>query len=496
MSSPQNAPAPNPQDSELPVPDSPFVMVIFGVTGDLSHHKLMPSLFSLFRQKLLPGDFSIIGFSRRDVSDEELRRSFGTLGAEAGWTEFAAHLTYQQGLFEEEQGYRALSGKLARFDARSGGQATIILYLATPPANYEVILANIDSILMSSETGSNQRTRVVVEKPFGEDLDTARALDKTCSLKFEEKQIFRVDHYLGKETVQNILAFRFANGIFEPAWNRNYIDHVQITWSEKKGVEGRGKVFDEMGLLRDIAQNHLMQLIAAVAMEPPTSFVNEDIRDARFNAIRSIRIIEPDNVSRYTVRGQYASYHDEKDVAPDSTTETFVALQLFVDTPRFAGVPFYVRAGKKMPRDVVEISIFFIQTCHVLFKEYGCPEAGNVITIRIQPDEGISIRFVAKKPGVKLALRMSTLDFSYSEGFEEQIADAYERILLDILRGDPTHCSRSDELDHSWEIITRILEGWSLNTAPKLLKYGAGEWGPKEANEMIERDGRSWLQDR
>jgi glucose-6-phosphate 1-dehydrogenase len=455
----------------------------------------MPSLFSLFRQELLPEEFSIVGFSRREMSDQELRDFFVKLRAEPGWSAFAAHLTYQRGIFEEEEGYLALIDKLARFDERAGGQAIIAFYLATPPSNYEVILKHIERVLLPMEKGNNQRTRIVVEKPFGEDLETARALDKTCSLKFEEEQIYRVDHYLGKETVRNMLAFRFANAMFEPAWNRKYIDHVQITWSEKKGVEGRGKVFDGMGLLRDIAQNHLMQLIAAVAMEPPDSFVKENIRDARANVIRAIRIIEPNEVARCTVRGQYASYGDEKGVAPDSTTETFIALQLFVDTPRFMGVPFYIRAGKKMPRDVVEISIFFIQTCHILFKEYGCPEIGNVITIRIQPDEGISVRFVAKQPGVKLALRTSTMTFSYKEGFEEQIADAYERILLDIFRGDQTHCSRSDELDHSWEIITKIIEGWSMKTSPRLLKYGAADWGPKEADELIEKDGRSWLQD-
>ena len=494
MNDSENVQAPDGQEPRLLAPSAPFVMVIFGATGDLAQNKLMPSLFSLFRQKLLPEEFSIVGFSRREMSDQELRDFFVRLKAEPGWNDFAAHLVYQRGIFEEEQGYLELIDKLARFDERAEGQAIMVFYLATPPSNYEVILEHIERVLLPSEKGNNQRTRVVVEKPFGEDLETARALDKTCSLKFEEEQIYRVDHYLGKETVQNMLAFRFANAVFEPAWNRKYIDHVQITWSEKKGVEGRGKVFDGMGLLRDIAQNHLMQLIAAVAMEPPDSFVRENVRDARANVIRAIRAIEPNEVARYTVRGQYASYGGEKGVAPGSTTETFVALRLFVDTPRFMGVPFYVRAGKKLPKDVVEISIFFIQTCHVLFKEYGCPEIGNVITIRIQPDEGISVRFVAKQPGVKLALRTSTMTFSYKEGFEEQIADAYERILLDIFRGDQTHCSRSDELDHSWEVITKILEGWSMKTAPTLVEYDATDWGPKEADELIERDGRSWLQ--
>jgi glucose-6-phosphate 1-dehydrogenase len=290
-----------------------------------------------------------------------------------------------------------------------------------------------------------------------------------------------------------MLAFRFANGIFEPTWNKNYIDYVQITWAEKKGIGERGKFFDKIGLLRDIAQNHLVQLVTAVAMEPPKSFVKEDIRDARTNAIKSIRFIEPHEVSKYVVRGQYEGYQNEKDVALDSDTETFVAIKFFVDTSRFAGVPFYLRAGKKMPEDVVEISIYFIQTCHILFAEYGCPEIGNVLTIRIQPDEGISIRFIAKKPGIKLALKTVSMKFAYKDEFEGKVMDAYERILLDIFAGDQTHCGRSDELEHSWELITRILEGWHSKTAPKLLPYKAGEWGPQEANDFIERDGRHWL---
>ncbi len=368
----------------------PFVMVIFGVTGDLSQNKLIPSLFSLFKQKLLPEEFSIIGFSRREMSDEELRGYFVKFKGEKGWDDFARHLIYQKGMFEEEQGYLSLIDKLKEYDKKIGDCAIRLFYLATPPSNYQAILGFLDKTKLSKGCGqgSNKWTRVIVEKPFGRDLETARALDKACSLIFEEKQIFRVDHYLGKETVQNMLAFRFANGIFEPAWNNNYIDHVQITWAEKKGIEERGRFFDGIGLLRDIAQNHLMQLIAAVAMEPPKSFVKEEIRDARTAAIQSIRLIEPDEVSKYVVRGQYEGYQNEKDVAPDSNTETFVAIKFFVDTPRFEGVPFYLRAGKKMPEDIVEISLVFKQTCHILFEEYGCPEIGNVLTIRIQPDEG------------------------------------------------------------------------------------------------------------
>ncbi len=473
---------------------TPFVMVVFGITGDLAQNKLIPSLFSLFKQKLLPGEFSIIGFSRREMGDVELRNYFVKLKNTDQWDDFSRHLSYQQGMFEERQGYAALIDKLQEFDRQIGECAIRLFYLATPPSNYNAILANLDKTELSQGCGqgSNKWTRVIVEKPFGSDLDTAKALDKACSLMFEEKQIFRVDHYLGKETVQNMLVFRFANGIFEPAWDRNYIDHVQITWAEKKGVEARGKFFDSIGLLRDIAQNHLMQLIAAVAMESPASFIKEAIRDARTAAIRSIRLISPEEVSRHVIRGQFSGYKSEKDIAPDSKTETFVALKLFVDTPRFAGVPFYVRAGKKMPEDLVEISIVFRQKCHVLFKEYGCPEIGNVLTIRIQPDEGISICFMAKKPGVNLALQTVSMNFSYQEEFSENLTEAYERILLDIFKGDQTLCSRSDELEHSWELITRILEGWSRQAASALLEYKPGTWGPAAADDLIRKDGKAW----
>lgn len=478
----------------LAIPD-PFVMVIFGVTGDLAQNKLVPSLFSLYRQKLLPGKFSIIGFSRRELIDEELRDFFDALKDNQGWAEFAKHLSYQQGLFEEEKGYLELIEKLNQFDEQLGVCATRLFYLATPPIYYNSILGYLDTTQLSEGCGhgSNKWTRLIVEKPFGEDLDTARALDKTCSLTFEERQIFRIDHYLGKETVQNMLAFRFANGIFEPTWNRNYLDHVQITWAEKRGIEGRGEFFDRTGLLRDIAQNHLMQLVAAVTMEPPVSFLKESIRDARTAAIKSIRCIEPEEVSQFIVRGQYQGYRNDKDVNPDSSTETFFAVKLFVDSPRFEGVPFYIRAGKKMPRDVVEISLIFKNTCPILFKEYGCPEIGNVLTIRIQPDEGISIRFIAKKPGVKPALKTVSMKFAYEGEFEGEIADAYEKILLDIFRGDQTLCSRSDELDYSWELMTKVLKGWSGKSAPPLYSYKTGEWGPEAANDLIKSDGRIWL---
>lgn len=474
--------------------NSPFTMVIFGATGDLSQNKLMPSLFSLFKQKRLPEEFFIIGFSRRELLDVDFRNYFKRLGSQKEWEKFSKHLMYQQGTFEEERGYKELIKKLKVFDDKLGACIARFFYVATPPSNYENILDFLDKTELSEGCGqgSSKWTRIIIEKPFGKDLETAKSLDKKLSEIFDEKQIFRVDHYLGKETVQNMIAFRFANGIFEPIWNKNYIDHVQVTWAEKKGIERRGKFFDGVGILRDVAQNHLMQLIAAVAMEQPKSFSKEDLRDARANVIKAIRPPEVDEVSKYVVRGQYKNYREEKDVNTNSDTETFTAIKMFVDTPRFSGVPFYLRSGKKMEKDIVEISIVFIQTCHILFKEYGCPEIGNILTIRIQPDEGISLRVIAKKPGSTLSLGTVNMDFTYKEEFGTQGLDAYEKVLLDIFSDDQMLFNRSDELSSSWEFITKILRGWEKQQA-KPIVYKDGSWGPKEAFDLIEKDGRKWL---
>lgn len=483
--------------------DSPFVMVVFGGTGELARTKLVPALFSLFKQKKLPEQFFIVGFARRPFSDTEFGELFGK-GPE--WEEFSKNIYYQQGTFEEKMGYEELIKKLNKFDQQIGACITRFFYLATPPDHYSIILDRISETKLSegcghpsTSSGQHKWTRLIIEKPFGKDLATARMLDKKLSQIFEEEQIFRVDHYLGKETVQNILTFRFANGIFEPVWNKNYIDHVQITWAEEKGIEGRGAFFDGVGILRDVAQNHLMQLIAAVSMEQPRSFSKEGVRDARADAIKAIRCVESEEVSRSVVRGQYNGYKKIKDVAKDSNTETFIAMKLFVDTPRFENIPFYVRAGKKMPKDEVSISIVFIQTCHILFREYGCPEEGNVLTIRIQPNEGIGVRFIAKKPGTKLSLGTVDMKFSYQDEFGGKGADAYEKILLDIFAGDQMLFNRSDELESSWEFITKILEGWKSQKLAlpagrqEVRSYEPNTWGPKEARDLIERDGRKWL---
>lgn len=460
----------------------PFIMVIFGATGDLMENKLLPALFKLYKEKKLGERFYIVGFARRPLGNEEFREMFKID------EDFAKHLYYQQGDFGDLEKYKELFKTFTEFEKKEGSKLPRLLYLATPPVNYEEILNN----LYKSSLSEGENTKIIVEKPFGKDLKTARALDKRLSELFEEKQIFRVDHYLGKETVQNILAFRFANGIFDPVWNKNYLDHVQITFAEKKGIEGRGNFFDGVGMLRDVGQNHLMQLIAAVAMEQPKSFSKEGLRDERAKVIKALKCMEEKEVENFVVSGQYKGYNLEKNIPSGSTTETFVAMKFFVDTERFTNVPFYVRAGKKMPKNTVEISLVFLQTCHILFKEYGCPEIGNVLTIKIQPDEGISIRMIAKKPGTKLALETVNMDFTYEEAFQTKGAEAYEKILLDIFAGDQMLFNRSDELSSSWEFITKILNGWKNNES-RIMNYTPGTWGPKETEELIEKDGRKWL---
>ena len=499
--------------------NSPFVFVLFGATGDLAKNKLLPSLFSLFLKKQLPKDFFIFGFARRPMTNEEYLREIEPviLGknevltpesrsgeADSGqarmtneqmWNDFAKHVHYQQGLFDEKSGYMELVEKLQEVDKKIGACVTRIFYLATPPNNYDAILDNLVSSKLSEGCGqgSSKWTRIAIEKPFGKDLETAKALDIKLAKTFEERQIFRVDHYLGKETVQNLLVFRFANGIFDPIWNKEYIDHVQITWSEKKGIGTRGAFFDGVGILRDAGQNHLMQLIAAVSQEMPKSFSKEGVRDARAEAIKNIICIEPSDVSSNVVRGQYNGYLQEKNVLENSQTETFVACKFFVNSKRFAHVPFYVRAGKRMGKNEVAIHIVFKQTCHILFKEIGCPEDGNILSIRIQPNEGISLRIIAKTPGSKLLLSPTEMHFNYNESFGTQGIEAYEKVLTDIVTGDQMLFNRSDELEASWTFIEKIIHGWEKSNTP-VLSYEVGENGPKEADDLLKKDGKKWIE--
>jgi glucose-6-phosphate 1-dehydrogenase len=469
---------------------TPFILVIFGATGDLAQNKLMPSLFALFKANLLPEAFFIVGFSRRDFNTLDFHKYFETEKEDAKWPAFTKHLFYQSGSFEEKDGYQKLNTQLEEIDKKMGACVARFFYLATPPDHYETILDNLVKTKLSEGCGheDNDWTKIIIEKPFGKDLETAIHLDKKLAEIFAEKQIFRVDHYLGKETVQNMLAFRFANGIFEPVWNNKFIDHIQITLAEESGIGNRGRLFDGLGELRDMAQNHLMQLLAAVAMDQPKSFTKEDLRDARAKVISSMKVAQGESV----VKGQYEDYRKEENVVPNSQTETFVGMKLYVETDRFKGTPFYIRAGKKMPKEVVEISVVFVQTCHILFKEFGCPEIGNVITFRIQPNEGISLRFIAKKPGAKLGLESVDMKFNYKESFGTSGLEAYQRVLLDIFAGDQMLFNRSDELESSWKLITEILRRWE-SEKKDVQGYKQGSWGPKEANDLIEKDSRKWL---
>lgn len=487
---------------------APFTLVIFGATGDLTQRKLIPSLFKLFREGFLPQTFSIIGFSRRNLNQDEfvdilfdgLPKKYRDLEE---WRQFTKHISYCTGDFGDFAAYSRLSEQLAAFDKKHERATNSVLYLATPPDYYETIIDNLYKAGLGGARSKQTWTRILIEKPFGTDLAGAQNLDNKLSNLFGEDQIYRIDHYLGKETVQNIIAFRFANGIYDPVWNRDYIDHVQITLFESSGIGTRGNLYDGLGALRDVTQNHLMQLIAMTAMEQPKSFDSQGVREARCDAISKIRLINPDDVGKYTVRGQYTSgivsgrevsgYRREHNVLPGSDTETYVAMKLFVDSPRFRNVPFYVRAGKRLNRDVVEISLVFKQVCHVLFREVGCPEEGNILTLRIQPEEGISTRFIAKEPGHKMKLTSIDMDFSYAEVFSRfENVDAYERVLQDAFLGDQMLFNRSDELLYSWGLISRVWEGWERYKVPRHL-YKAGTWGPKAADRLIEKDGRKWI---
>lgn len=477
--------------------NNPSVMVIFGATGDLAKKKLFPALFHMCQHRQLGPKFYIIGFARRPLTNQQFREEVASMFVvkkeeKKDLERFLARLYYQQGLFEDGAGYNQLITLIHGFDTVAGEQTKRIFYLATSPDRYNTILNFLEKTKLSKGHDRNNSPRIVVEKPFGKDLETAKMLDRKLSYIFAEEEIFRVDHYLGKETVQNILAFRFANNIFEPVWNKEYIDHVQITFAEKKGIVGRGKFFDGVGLLRDVGQNHLMQLLASVVMEQPKSFSKEGVRTVRAAAIKAIHCIQSKDITPCVVRGQYEGYQEEKGVAKGSETETFVAMKLFVDTPRFSGVPFYLRAGKKMPKNHVAIAVVFRQTCHVLFRELGCPEIGNILTFHIQPDEGITISVVAKRPSTKLALVPVNMHFSYQEAFGRSGVEAYEKILLDILAGDQMLFNRSDELESSWELITKILSGWKKQSG-NVQKYPEGMWGPKEADELIQKDGREWI---
>jgi len=490
-------------------PAPPCAMVIFGANGDLTRRKLLPALYRLAAERRLPAGFAVLGNSRTPLSDEQFRERMREAVARhledadfdaRLWEEFARTLFYLPGDLGDASLYGRLAARLEEIDRtyRTGGN--ILFYLATAPRLYPEVVTRLAA--SGLHTGPGWR-RIVIEKPFGRDLADARELSRLLYRAFAEEAIFRIDHYLGKETVQNILAFRFANGIFEPLWNRRYIDHVQITAAESMGMEGRGAFYQEVGALRDMIQNHLLQVMATVAMEPPAAFEPEAVRDERAKLLRSIRIPKEDEIAASAVAGQYGpariggedvpGFRQEPGVDPNSQTETYAALALFIDNWRWAGVPFYLRTGKRLPRRVTDIAIQFHAAPHTLFADGAIaePMRPNLLVLRIQPEEGISLRFLAKLPGSGMRLRPVSMDFNYGASFGLRAPTAYQTLLVDAMAGDPTLYTRQDMVEACWAVVQPILDAWAGRRFD-FPNYAAGTWGPPEAEALLARRGHRW----
>lgn len=487
----------------------PCAFVIFGATGSLTQRKLMPALFSLACHGHLPNRFAIIGVALNDYTEEQYHDLMRQAVEKAGqitnngcaWDDFTVRLKYIPGSFDDPQCYSNLASALKWADKQMGTSGNRVIYLAVPPSGFAEIVKNLQqSGLSESDQGW---TRIVVEKPFGSSLESAKRLDEEMLDVFKENQIYRIDHYLGKETVQNIFSFRFTNSILEPLWNQKYIDHIQITIAENDGIGGRGGYYDKAGALRDIIQNHGLQLLSLVAAEPPASLDPDAIRDEKLKVFKSIRRYSEGEVSEYVVRGQYAAgyqegdwvpaYREESQVNPDSNTETFVALELYIDNWRWSGVPFYIRTGKRLARRLTEIAIQFRDVPDILFKKI-LPERvePNVIVMRVQPDEGIMFRMESKVPGFDLQMRPVQIDFRYGSTFGAPVPEAYERLLLDIVAGDASLFARADGVEECWEILMPVLNAWETGPASELSNYLPGTWGPKESFDLLERSGRRW----
>ena len=497
----------DPLDKRLPRIAGPSGMVLFGVTGDLARKKLMPALYDLCNRGLLPPGFSLVGFARRDWADqdfgkivhESIREHARTPFREEVWRQLAEGIRFVPGTFDDDAAFDLLAQTVADLDAERGTGGNHAFYLSIPPRSFAQVCRQLDRSGLSREQRNTWR-RVVIEKPFGHDLRSAQELNEIVESVFPPDAIFRIDHYLGKETVQNLLAVRFANQFFEPIWNSHYVDHVQITMAEDIGIGGRAGYYDGIGAARDVIQNHLLQLLALVAMEEPVSFQAGHLRAEKEKLLSTVRLAG--SPGKCTARGRYAQgwqgsekvrgYVEEDGVAPTSTTETFAALKLAVDNRRWAGVPFYLRTGKRLAKRVTEIAVLFRKAPFLPFTATQTEELGqNALVIRVQPDEGVTVRFGAKVPGAQMEVRDVSMDFGYGRAFTETSPEAYERLILDVLLGDPPLFPRHEEVELSWRILDPVIRYWSqTGEAPQ--DYPAGGWGPRSAHELLQRDGRRW----
>lgn len=494
----------------------PCAMVIFGASGDLTSRKLVPALYDLALSRLLPAEFAVVGCARRPFTDDAFREHLHGDAEQfartrplqpAVWDDFATGISYVRGDPGEPTTYQQLREHLDQLDRTRGTNGNRLFYLATPPNLFPVITAQLGAAGLDQPPTPESWVRVVIEKPIGRDLASARELNRQVQAVFNERQVYRIDHYLGKETVQNIMAFRFSNRLWEPIWNEQHIDHVQITVAESIGVEDRGGYYEQAGALRDMLQNHMLQLLTMVAMEPPVTFEAEAVRDEKLKVLRALRPIPPaalaaNSITTQVVRGQYGSgwvggqevegYREEEGVSPTSTTETYVALKVYLDNWRWAKTPFYLRHGKRLPKRASEIAVQFKRPPHLAFS--GVASAGlepNRLVLRVQPDEGITLQFGAKVPGPAMQLRSVNMDFLYGSSFLTASPDAYERLLLDCMLGDRTLFMRADEVEQAWTFVTPIIEAWERET-PRFPNYTAGTWGPAAAEQLIRRDGRQW----
>jgi glucose-6-phosphate 1-dehydrogenase len=492
------------------VPD-PAVFVLFGSTGDLAHRKVVPALFQLWRTHLLPHEFVIVAVGRRPYTDDafraELKEALDKYSRvqpvdKETWDDLAQRIVYHRGDFNDPAMYASLADRLDDLDEERGTRGNRLFYLATQPSAFPDIVQQLGKVGLDHERHESGWRRVVIEKPFGHDLDSAIKLNREVLKVFRERQVYRIDHYLGKETVRNLLVFRFANGIFEPIWNRRHIDHVQITVAESIGIEARGAFYEETGASRDFLQNHLLQLLSLVAMEPPATFEADALRDEKVKVIRAVADLTPEQVRTDVVRGQYGpgwvnakpavGYRGEAEVDPQSETETYIAARLTVDDWRWSGIPFYLRMGKRLPKRSTEIAIQFKDVPHQLFKDSATDPEANLLAMRIQPDEGIMLRFGAKVPGLGIDVRNVTMDFTYGSAFQVDSPDAYETLILDVLLGDASLFTRADEVEEAWGIVDPIIAAWAEMPPPEFPNYEAGTWGPEAAEDLLAREGRRW----